>query len=165
MITEKISIPETIRKYKLTEIELACIAIYLSTGNKSFAWSQTVGIKSQSPNKSVLAGNWFKNHNVSMMVFDKENENSNYNVSTSDVYVHGKIKDPKKNIEEEDGINAENIKALLESEFNKTKDPEKRTTLLIKIADFLSLNKTNDEDFQTPLIYLPARCKDCTFKK
>ena len=161
----KISIPETLRKYKLTEPELACILLFLSSGQKTFAWSNTIGFNSESKNKAVLAGQWFKNSNVQMFLYDNSNDivESAANVLDND---NKRTKDStKNNIEEEDGINAENIKALLESEFNKTRDPEKRTTLLIKIADFLSLNKTNDEDFQTPLIYLPSRCKDCTLKQ
>lgn len=65
----------------------------------------------------------------------------------------------------ESGINSENIKQLLESELSKVKDPDKRTTILLKIADFLSLNNEDQEDFQTPLIYLPARCLSCPRNK
>jgi hypothetical protein len=164
----RLNIPEILRKYNLNEVELNCILLYIGSENKTYSWSQTIGIQSKSPNKTILAGQWFKNPNVDKCIWDLQNKDSGIIERTFDGNTKeqkGNTQKKEINISEDDGINAENIKALLESEFNKTKDPEKRTTLLIKIADFLSLNKTNDEDFQTPIIYLPARCKDCTYKR
>ena len=54
-------------------------------------------------------------------------------------------------------LTKENIKQVLEYELSKTTDPEKRTALLIRVADFLSLNNTDAVDFDKPLIYLPDR--------
>jgi hypothetical protein len=52
-------------------------------------------------------------------------------------------------------LTKENIKQVLEMEFSKISDPEKRTALLIRIADLLSLQNSNSNEVEKPFIYLP----------
>ena len=54
-------------------------------------------------------------------------------------------------------LTKDDIKQVLEQELSKTTDPEKRTALLIRVADFLSLNDSGNVEFEKPVIYLPDR--------
>ena len=53
-------------------------------------------------------------------------------------------------------LTRENIKQVLESELSKITEPEKRTALLIRITDLLSLQTNNTNDLEKPVIYLPG---------
>jgi hypothetical protein len=157
--------------YNLNPIEINCIILGWAIDNKFIAFSYTIAHQSKAKNKDVLCNQFYRRESVQRFIQDQRNRfivNDGISTTNStniiDVYAHGEKEDKKDKVYYNGEITSDNIKSLLESEFERTTDPEKRTTLLIKIADFLSLNKTNDEDFQTPLIYLPARCKDCTFK-
>lgn len=172
----KMNIPETLRKYKINERELACLLIYKSCKSKSFAWKQTIGIESKSPNVAVLAGQWFKNLNIQMFLYDNnvvDEEESVTNVTkSSDTKTddkHKSTEEIKKEVEQTFGIitdvTSENIKQLFINELNCSKDPEKRAALLLKLSDTLELITPEETDLQTPTIYLPARCQSCTLKK
>lgn len=163
----KLSILPTLSKYKLEPLELACISIYAYTGVKLFAWSNTVGRESKSKNQSVLAFQWFRQERIQKYLFehkiiDPESDNFKEEMIDSDLI---KETDIHKNKGEKTEISSENIKELLEREYQKTTDPEKRTVLLIKIADFIGLKNNDQDDPLTPVIYLPERCQSCKFKQ
>lgn len=167
---QRIKIVPTLAKYKLDSEELACILLYSQSGDKTFSWSNTVGKGSKSKNQNVLAYQWFRQekaqrffyeHNELNPEVDKEDENR----IDSDLI---KEVDSRKNKKEEPidktEISSDNIKELLEREYQKTTDPEKRTVLLIKIAEFIGLKNNDDDDPLTPVIYLPKRCTNCEFR-
>lgn len=168
----RMNIPAVMEKYNLKEIDLNCVLIYLSSENKTFAWSQTVGSKSDSKNKNTIANQWFKNPNIEKFIYDHKIKHTEKDTEIIDVPKEDKTKSFEQ-IKNEviqtfgfiEDITSENIKELIINEINCSKDPEKRATLLMKVSDLLSLYNTEAEDFQTPLIYLPARCKDCAFKQ
>jgi outer membrane lipoprotein-sorting protein len=172
----RMNIPEMMEKYKLKEVDLNCLLIYLSCENKTYAWSQTIGIESESKNKNIIANQWFKNPNIIKFIYDYEKKREDKVIDkidkSSDVDRESKSKSFEQ-IKNEviqtfgfiEDITSDNIKELIINEINCSKDPEKRATLLMKVSDLLSLYNVEDEDFQTPVIYLPARCKDCTYKR
>ena len=61
-------------------------------------------------------------------------------------------------------ITSDNIQLLLENQYAKTNDPEKKVLLLMKIAEFIGAKKTTEDSANLPVIYLPARCKECTHR-
>ena len=150
-------------KYKLSPSELACIFLFIQSKDKTFSWTQTVGIGSESKNKSVLAYQWFRQERAQKFLYD-------HNVGYED-----EIEDSKKSsdsnlikdfdsLKNKDGITSDNIKELLEHEYNKTTKQEKRVELLMKIAEFVGAKKTTEDSANLPVIYLPSRCKECSFR-
>lgn len=151
------------KKYKLDPIELACVSIFMQTNDKTFAWSYSVGRDSQSKNKTILAGQWFRQERIQKYLFDHNIDNEdtiNEKGKTSDT-LKDKVLSEDKN---KDGITSDNIKELLEHEYNKTTKQEKRVELLMKIAEFVGAKKTTEDGANLPVIYLPARCKECQFR-
>lgn len=150
--------------YELTPMEIMCIILNWSINNKTLSFSYTVGSQSKSKNKEILAGQFFRREQVQKFIKDQKN---NFIVNTFDEKresenvsdVESTLKD--KVIKENESISGDNIKELLEREYQKTTDPEKRTVLLIKIADFIGLKNSNEDDPLQPQIYLPARCQTC----
>lgn len=150
-------------KYKLEPIELACLFVFLQAKDKTFAWSNTIGKESNSKNKSVLAFQWFRQEKVQRFLFDhniKSEEDIKEEQNSSDT-LNGKVLSDNKN---KDGITSDNIKELLEHEYNKTTKQEKRVELLMKIAEFVGAKKTTEDSANLPVIYLPARCKECAHR-
>lgn len=153
----------TQKKYKINPIELICISAYIHTNDKTFSWSNSVGRESKSKNQSVLAGQWFRQERIQKYLFD---HNVNNEEDISDIINKSdsnliKDFDSSKN---KDGITSDNIKELLEHEYNKTTKQEKRVELLMKIAEFVGAKKTTEDSANLPVIYLPARCKECNFR-
>lgn len=150
----------TLRKYNLEPIELACIALYLLTDEKTFSWSNTLGVKSVTKNASVMSSRFFARVEVINYLYD-----------------HKEIKDTEKKIKSDSNtkqensvtfkneISSDNIQELLELEYNKTTKQEKRVELLMKIAEFVGAKKTTEDSANLPVIYLPARCKECLHHK
>lgn len=64
---------------------------------------------------------------------------------------------------EEIEINEENILELLQAELSRVKDPDKRTMLLLRIADFQKFKPKKSNSEVLPTIYLPKRCDTCEF--
>ena len=164
----KMNIPAMMDKYNLKESELNCIIMYLGCKNKTYSWSQTIGKQSSSTNQVSLANQWFKNTNVEKCIYDntpKDTEKDTGIIDTSKEEKTKSFEQIKNEVIQTFGfiedITSENIKELIINEINCSKDPEKRA----KVSDLLSLYNTETEDFLTPLIYLPSRCKDCTFKQ
>lgn len=154
----------TQKKYKLNPIELVCISAYIHTNDKTFSWSNSVGRESKSKNQSVLAGQWFRQERIQKYLFDhniNNEENIDEIINRSDSNLINSI-DSQKN---KDGITSDNIKELLEHEYNKTTKQEKRVELLMKIAEFVGAKKTTEDSANLPVIYLPARCKECNYKQ
>lgn len=151
------------KKYKLDPIELACVSIFMQTNDKTFAWSYSVGRDSQSKNKTILAGQWFRQERIQKYLFDHNIDNEdtiNEKGKGSDTLKDKVLSEDKNNA----GITSDNIKELLEHEYNKTTKQEKRVELLMKIAEFVGAKKTTEDSANLPVIYLPARCKECTFR-
>lgn len=156
--------------YGMTPVEIMCVVLFWSVGNKNLAFSYTIGIQSKSRNKDVLARQFFlKDHVIKFMA-----EQSNEFI----VNKHGEIEDDQKmsdvskdqstlngkEVFEDTKITSDNIQLLLEREYNKTSNPEKRVDLLMKVAEFVGAKKTTEDSANLPVIYLPARCKECSFR-
>lgn len=154
----------TQKKYKLDPIELVCISAYIHTSDKTFSWSNSVGRESKSKNQSVLAGQWFRQERIQKYLFDrniKEEYQDNTGQDSSD---SNSIKDSGSKKNKDTKITSDNIQDLLEREYNKTVNPEKRVDLLMKVAEFIGAKKTTEDSANLPVIYLPARCKECSFR-
>lgn len=151
------------KKYKLDPIELACVSIFMQTKDKTFSWSYSVGRDSQSKNKTILAGQWFRQERIQKFMFDHnvENEETINDITKTSDALNGKVLSEEKN---KDGITSDNIKELLEHEYNKTTKQEKRVELLMKIAEFVGAKKTTEDSANLPVIYLPSRCKECNYR-
>jgi len=151
------------KKYKLDPIELACVSIFMQTNDKTFAWSYSVGRDSQSKNKTILAGQWFRQERIQKYLFDHniDNEDTINEKGKGSDTLKDKVLSEDKN---KDGITSDNIKELLEHEYNKTTKQEKRVELLMKIAEFVGAKKTTEDSANMPVIYLPTRCKECQFR-
>lgn len=179
------NVNELKRDYRLKDQDITCIALYKFTGLKLLAWSLSVGNKSKSANKNVIASKYFNQPNILKLLFDlnetekkqrdieriKESKDvktfdaTTKNVATSNpnvTYVTNDKNDIRSDSQHE--ITSENIKQKLEHELLHVQDPKDRAMILIKIADFVGLNNTSI-DLTTPTIYLPARCSDCTLKR
>jgi len=148
------------RENNLSETELAAILLFIYSENKTFAWSNTLGINNLSPNKTMLASQWFKNQKTQNAIYlikkQIEKDEEMFEVE----------KEPKENRKQYNtdpdiDITSENIKDILQSEFKKISDPDKRAVILMKIADFVGLKNSDAEDPLTPTIYLPSRCSTC----
>ena len=161
------------RDYELSDTELICIATYLITENKSWAWEKTIGINSKSNNKTVISSQWFANPKVQKFIFDNQERLK----SLTNIKEYKKVKETKmfnssatnttnnyKLPNDSDAITPDNIKQKLEDLVNRVSDPKDKLAGLIKIADFVGLNNTGI-DLTTPTIYLPARCSTCEFKR
>lgn len=160
--------------YNLQPVEIMCIILWFATDNKTLAFTFTIGMLSKSNNKEVLAQRFFRKEETVKFIteqknvfigVDQENERrfdsntiqENRNTKQQDSVMY--------DINQKTEISSDNIKELLEREYQKTTDPEKRTVLLIKIADFIGLKNNDQDDPLTPVIYLPERCQSCKFKQ
>lgn len=173
---QKVNVPEVTRKYNLKDEDIICLLIYLAGAPKVFAWANTIGKNSQSPNKSTLATQWFSNPKQQQFIYDyqlkeqKENDSKSAGKIDSEIIKEVQsIEATKKEVEQTFGIiedvTSENIKQLFINELNCSKDPEKRAALLLKLSDTLELITPEETDLQTPVIYLPERCQSCKFKQ
>ena len=154
-----------LRKYNLEPNELAAIALYLHCDEITFAWKNTIGIQSTTKNPTVMASRFFVREEVKTYLYDNKERNDTKELMMFDVDLKDKKDSNINTANNVSGISGDNIKELLEREYNKTTDPEKRTVLLIKIADFIGLKNNDSEDPLTPTIYLPSRCQSCIVQK
>jgi hypothetical protein len=155
----------------MSPVEIMCVILFWSIGNKHLAFSYTIGLKSNSKNKDVLGRQFFAKENVIRFMSEQCN---NFIVNQhGEIIENEKSSDIQKiestlNYKEEftdTKITSENIQALLENQYAKTNDPEKKVLLLMKIAEFVGAKKTTEDTANLPVIYLPSRCKDCTILK
>ena len=173
---KSLNIPEITRKYNFKEEDIICLLTFLAGAPKAFAWSNTVGKDSKSPNKSTLANQWFSNPRQQQFIYDyqikdkEEKDSKEVKKIDSDLIKEAQsIEATKKEVEQTFGIiedvTSENIKQLFINELNCSKDPEKRAALLLKLSDTLELITPEETDLLTPVIYLPERCSTCKFKQ
>jgi len=148
------------RRNDLEPEELAAIAIYIHTENQVFSWEQTIGKGRKSKTSTVPASRFFNRTEV-IRYLDEFNFDKQKNVKTFDVKTNTKEVLNFNSINSDDAISSENIKERLESELSKITDPDKRAVILMKIADFVGLKNSDQDDPLTPTIYLPARCGQC----
>lgn len=150
----------TAKENNLTETELAAILLYYYTKKASFSWMTTVGINNLSSNKNILAAQWFKTERIQNAIHFIYKE-----IEKDEKRFDEEIEQPKPvekvNLDQDIEITSENIKQILQSEFQSIKDPDKRAVILMKIADFVGLKNSDQDDPLTPTIYLPARCSQC----
>jgi len=147
-------------EYRISETELAAVLLFLHTNNKSFAWTNTLGITNLSPNKAILGAQFFNQQKIKDTIYfiNKEIERQTNNFDTE---TEPERKVDKVNLDQDIEITSDNIKQILQSEFQSIKDPDKRAVILMKIADFVGLKNSDQDDPLTPTIYLPARCGQC----
>lgn len=155
------------KEYQIEETELAACLLFIQTENKTFSCANTIYKRRKVKWLQQSATGFFKRDDIQLFI---KKEKHNFSTAYADTIdkEEEEIKDSKKQrnisaqistVENSDSIELtrENIKSVMENELSKTKDPEKRTALLIKIADFLSLNNNVSEDIEKPVIYLPDR--------
>lgn len=153
-------------KYGINKTELVCCILYFQFENKTFAHSETIGKSKKYKHADMAAMNFFNRSDIqNFMLNEKQNFFAGYKIYSDDEN-QPQTKE-KKPIETQKDLlvplsvttelTKENIKQVLELELSKTTDPEKRTALLIRVADFLSLNSSDEVDFEKPIIYLPDR--------
>jgi hypothetical protein len=150
--------------YQLTPVEINCILLYFICDNKTQAFSYTVAYKGKQKNKDILAYQFFTREAVKTFIEQQKNNfvNNTFVVSEeTDAGTEQNRTDKKTNADPDIDITSENIKDILQSEFKKISDPDKRAVILMKIADFVGLKNSDAEDPLTPTIYLPARCSTC----
>lgn len=155
------NIPGVLRRNDLEPEELAAIAIYIHTENQVFSWENTIGKTKKSKNPTVPASRFFNRSEViryldNWKYNNEQQDGKKFNVQSSTNKDLSFIA-PDQDIE----ITSENIKQILQSEFQSIKDPDKRAVILMKIADFVGLKNSDQDDPLTPTIYLPARCSQC----
>ena len=157
--------------YGMTPIEIMCVVLFWSVENKSIAFSYTIGIQSKSKNKDVLGRQFFaKDHVVKFMaeqsnnfIVNRHSENIENEKMSDVIKVESTFNDKVEF--NETRITSDNIQALLENQYSKTNDPEKKVLLLMKIAEFVGAKKTTEDSANLPVIYLPSRCKECSYKQ
>jgi len=150
-------------KYSFSETELNCIFLNMAINNQEIAYAGTIG-KVKKSKSMQNAGNYFFNKlEVKRFIHEQKDLVLLDNVNKSEPKI--KTEQTRTNNTEKDKslfslgdtteLTKENIKQVLELEFSKISDPEKRTALLIRIADLLSLQNSNNNEVEKPLIYLP----------
>lgn len=154
------NINAVMRRNNLEPEELAAIAIYIHTENQVFSWEQTIGKGRKSKTSTVPASRFFNRTEV-IRYMDELNYVKQQNEKMFDAKTNGKEVLNFNSINTDDSISSENIKERLESELSKINDPDKRAVILMKIADFVGLKNSDQDDPLTPTIYLPARCSQC----
>jgi len=159
------------KKYNLNPLELACVAIFLQINDKTFAWSYTLGKDNKSIHKSTLAVQWFRQERVQRFLFDHNEEKEDkakVDIKSSDVK-KANVDELKKEVEKTFGIitdiTGDNVKELFINELNCCTDSIKRAELLLKVTNTLDLILPDKEELSLPTIYLPSRCKECTYLK
>lgn len=157
------NITGSLRKYNIEPIELACIALFILTDEKTFSWQSTIGVQSNTKNATVMASRFFARNEIQIYLYDhKEKLGSENKIKSDSVTKEEKSNTIKHDFKNE--ISSDNIQELLELEYNKTTKQEKRVELLMKIAEFVGAKKTTEDSANLPVIYLPARCKECSFR-
>lgn len=157
--------------YNLSPIEINCIILSLAIDNKLLAFNYTIAYQNKAKNKDVLCNRFFHREETQRFISEQRNNfidnRVKVNMNVENTFVADLDRENSNTKQKESdtigisGISGENIKELLEREYNKTTDPEKRTVLLIKIADFIGLKNNDQDDPLTPTIYLPSRCQSC----
>ena len=157
------------KKYQISSSELAACLLYIQTNNKTWSYAETIAKQKKIKYMQQSSTNFFARHDINHFIMqeraaflnsfkdgfdDEEQDNKKVQKRNTDIF----IQSGPDSIE----LTRENIKSVMENELSKTKDPEKRTALLIKIADFLSLNNNVSEDIERPVIYLPDRNQTTT---
>ena len=157
--------------YNLTPIEIICILLYWSIGNRLMSFSYTIANQSKSKNKDVLCRQFFAREGVITFMSEQKNNfivnehgDVEENKNKSDIQITESTLNDKVEFNET-RITSDNIQALLENQYAKTNDPEKKVLLLMKIAEFVGAKKTTEDSANLPVIYLPARCKECSYKQ
>jgi hypothetical protein len=176
-ITELNNLSKT---YNLKPDEIICIILNLAINNKTISFLQTIGKNSKSKNPHILANQFFNKHHVKQFTEDHKNsfiqiygeedkpqnpdngkrqnhQTPQTSINTRETAIFNDTENSGNIGKVQPGITSENIKEMLEMEFNRTRDPEKRTILLIKIAEFIGLRNTDETDPLKPVIYLPNR--------
>jgi hypothetical protein len=153
-------------EYNLKEYELDCILLNFVVKNQAIAFNATVA-KEKGYKSAQQASNYFFNKIEVKKFIHKEKHNITKDlIKEIDVRT---VQDSSKNIVtekvtkkqfaipgESQELTRENIKQVLESELSKITEPEKRTALLIRITDLLSLQNNNSNELERPVIYLPG---------
>lgn len=150
--------------YQLSPVEINCILLYFVCNNKTQAFSYTVAYKGKQKNKDILAYQFFKRENVNTFIEQQKNNfvNNTFDLQQEiDVKPEDQNSDKKIKPDPDIDITSENIKDILQSEFKKISDPDKRAVILMKIADFVGLKNSDADDPLVPTVYLPARCSTC----
>ena len=152
-------------QYGFTETELNCIFLNMAINNQEIAYAGTIG-KIKKSRSMQNAGNYFFNklevkkfmHEQKSLVpgyegnkidIKKEQNRTELNYTKKQFAIPGESQE----------LTRENIKQVLESELSKITEPEKRTALLIRITDLLSLQNNNSNELERPVIYLPGEAK------
>ena len=147
--------------YGLNLTELICCIIYFQFENKTFAHRQTIGLTKRYKHPDQAAINFFNRGDIQTFVRkEKQNfligyrtESDAQPYQTSTVQLNNEAqKDHFVPLSAGIELTKDNIKQVLEQELSKTTDPEKRTALLIRVADFLSLNDSGNVEFEKPVI-------------
>lgn len=153
-------------KYNLQTDDIACIALNMQFENMTFAFQETKAKGKKYRHLAKAAALYFTRDDVKRFI---ENEKHNFwsaDMDTIDDKPEQEKEKNNNNTAQKDHfvplsagieLTKDNIKQVLEQELSKTTDPEKRTALLIRVADFLSLNDSGNVDFEKPVIYLPDR--------
>ncbi len=149
--------------YQLTPIEISCILLQFQMDNKTLSFSYSIGYIKKSKNKDVLAYQFFARESVQKFIAEQKNNFVNNTLKIGKTFDNesGQVSTDEKTKIFDESISSENIKERLESELSKINDPDKRAVILMKIADFVGLKNSDQDDPLTPTIYLPARCSQC----
>ena len=149
-------------QYGFNETELNCIFLNMAINNQEIAYAGTIG-KIKKSRSMQNAGNYFFNKlEVKKFMHEQKEMVPGYEGNKIDRKKEVTQKErnhTKKQFAipgESQELTRENIKQVLESELSKITEPEKRTALLIRITDLLSLQINNTNDLEKPVIYLPG---------
>jgi len=151
------------KKYNINDIEFICISLNLILNNKVLSYSMTIGKDKRIKSMQQSATNFFKRIDIQKFMFEQNSYLISEVRGDSDNRTEQNSKKQntlnKKDIFAIPGDTQEltkgNIQRVLESELSKIVKPEQRTALLIRIADLLSLQNSNSNEVEKPVIYLP----------
>ena len=149
-------------KYNIDEMEFICICSNLILNNKVLAYTSTVGKDKRIKSMQQAATSFFKRVDIQKFMFEqtdflineikrKSKPETEQNRTKKNVLIKKEFSFPGDAQE----LTKENIKQVLENELSNIRDPEKRTALLIRITDLLSLQNSNSQEVDKPEIYLP----------
>ena len=150
-------------KYGLKDYEINCILLNMALQNQQLSYAGTIALVKKTKSMQQAGHYFFNKLEVKKFMHEVGNDILNDTILTSDVKIvpvekkdNGKQKKQFAIPGESQELTKENIKQVLESELSKITEPEKRTALLIRITDLLSLQNNNSNELERPVIYLPG---------
>jgi hypothetical protein len=151
--------------YQLSANDIACIVLYISTGNKTFAFGNTIGKGSNSKSFTQRAHNFF--NNVEVIKFIKEQKFNIVRFFEDGTKSHKEEEEDFKTTLDYLGdleLTDEQIITELNKLYKSLGHTKEGLQALDKLSSIKLKLKAPDSKEDKPLVYRPLKCKGCKYK-